>query len=212
MSLCKKYRVVGWYETIHRLTANQLCKRIKKDSQSDYNWIAPARELVRICKLPDFPVECSLVIKVAILNCFANIENRANRGGDRYYTNPDDANAVEYCYNSLYGNDSEEAISARKSFLTQMITSASDIRILDPHYHPGPTFRKLREDWIKSTFEEYIPKKNINFRKLTETSEKSFLELIKKAESEGSFEEDEKKLREQETEFWAFILPHLHDI
>lgn len=203
--LQKKYRVVGWYGTVHNLTAKQLCERIKKDSQSDYNWIASASELVRICKLPSFPAECSLVIKVAILNCFASIENRANRGGDRYYTRAEDANAVEYCYNSLYGIDSEEAISARKNFLTEMITSASDIRILDPHYHPGPTFKKLREDWIKSTFEEYIPKKNINFKKLVETSNESFLELIKKAESDGAFKEDEEKLRELERNFWKSL-------
>lgn len=189
----KKYMVISHHGSVHRMTAKQLCERIKKDSKSDYNWISPARELVRICKLPGFPADCSLVIRVAILNCFANIEHRANNGGDRYCTDPSDEKAVEYCYNSLYGIDAEEAISARKRFLTEMIALASYTRVFDSHYHPGPTYRKLREDWSKSKFEEYIPKKNIDFKKLVETLKKEFIEIVKKAESNGDFEEDEKK-------------------
>ena len=187
---------------MHRMTAKQLCERIKQDSKSDYNWISPARELVRVCKLPGFPIECAIIIKVAILNCFANIEHRANTGGDRYYTDPSDAKAVEYCYNSLYGVDAEEAVSARARYLTEMITMASYTRVFDSHYHPGPTYRKLREDWSKSKFEEYTSKKNVDFKKLVESLKEEFIEIIKKAESNGDFEEDEKKDQEEWAEFF----------
>ena len=91
-----KYVVISHHGSMHRMTAKQLCERIKQDSKSDYNWISPARELVRVCKLPGFPIECAIIIKVAILNCFANIEHRANCGGDRYYTDPSDEKAVKY--------------------------------------------------------------------------------------------------------------------
>ena len=197
-----KYVIISHYGAMHRMTAKQLCERIKQDSKSDYNWISPARELVRVCKLPGFPTECAIIIKVAILNCFANIEHRANSGGDRYYTDPSDAKAVEYCYNSLYGVDAEEAVSARTRYLTEMITMASYTRVFDSHYHPGPTYRKLREDWSKSKFEEYISKKNVDFKKLVETLKEEFVELIKKAESNGDFEEDEKKDKEEWAEFF----------
>lgn len=198
----KEYMVTSRHGSQHRMTAKQLCERIKEDSKSDYNWISHARELVRICKLPSFPADCSLVIRVAILNCYASIEHRANNGGDRYRIDPRDEMAVEYCYNSLYGVDSEEAISARKNFLTEMIALASYTRVFDSHYHPGPTYRKLREDWRKSKFEEYICKKNIDFKKLVETLKKEFVEIIKKAESNGDFEEDEKKDQEEWAEFF----------
>lgn len=197
-----KYVVISHHGSMHRMTAKQLCERIKQDSKSDYNWISPARELVRVCKLPGFPIECAIIIKVAILNCFANIEHRANNGGDRYYTDPSDAKAVEYCYNSLYGVDAEEAVSARARYLTEMITMASYTRVFDSHYHPGPTYRKLREDWSKSKFEEYTSKKNVDFKKLVESLKEEFFEIIKKAESNGDFEEDEKKDQEEWAEFF----------
>lgn len=198
----KKYAVISHYGVPNRMTAKQLCERIKEDSKSDYNWISPARELVRVCKMPGFPAECAIFIKVAILNCFASIEHRANLGGDRYRTDPSDEKAVEYCYNSLYGTDAKEVVSARTRFLTEMITTACYTRVLDSHYHPGPTYRKLREDWIKSKFEEYISKKNIDFKKMVETLKSEFSEIIKKAEDNGDFEEDYKKDREEWVEFY----------
>ena len=193
----KKYVVISHYGVLNRMTAKQLCERIKEDSKSDYSWICSASEFVRVCKIPGFPADSALFIKVAILNCFASIEHRANHGGDRYRTDPSDEKAVEYCYNSLYGTDTKEAVSARTKFLTEMITTACYTRVLDPHYHSGPTYRKLREDWTKSKFEEYISKKNIDFKKLVETLKAEFAEIIKKAEDNGDFEEDDKKDREE---------------
>ena len=201
----KEYEVAGRYGIVYKMTAKQLCDRIKEDSKSDYNWIAPARVLVRICKLPDFPVEYSLIIKVAILNCFANIEHRANCGGDRYRLNIYDEKAVEYCYNSMYGIDSDEACSARKKFLLEKLATASHMGILDLHYHPGPTYKKLREDWSKSKFEEYISEKEIDFKKMVETLEKDFIEVVKKAEANGDFEEDEKKDAEKRKPLFTMI-------
>ena len=86
----KKYMVTGHHGDIHSLTAKQLYEQILDDSKSDYNWIAPASELVKICKNTSFPTEYALAIKCAILNCFSNIEHRANCGGDRYIDKPAD--------------------------------------------------------------------------------------------------------------------------
>lgn len=198
----KKYTVNGWHGDTYSLTAKQLSERVLNDSKSDYNWIAPARELVRICKIASFPDEEALTIKIAILNCFSNIEHRTNSGGDRYRTDTSDEEAVEYCYNSLYGIDSEEAISARKYYLTEMISTASYVReMFDSLYHPGPTFRKLREDWRKSKFEEYISQENIDFKQLEKTLHEDFAKVVKSAESNGDFEEDEKKDAEEQAQF-----------
>lgn len=197
-----KYSVTGHHGEIYRMTAKQLCERVIEDSKSDYNWIAPARELVKVCKKIDFPEEYALTIKIAILNCFANIEHWANCGGEHYIDNQEDKKAVQYCYNSLYGIDTEEASLARKRYLTEMINSVIEVRVFDPLYHPGSTFRKLREDLGSSKFEEYISKKNIDFDKLVEILKSDFAEIVKAAETNGDFVEDEKKERESRKIFF----------
>lgn len=189
----KKYKVTGWYGDVKLLTAKQLEERVLEDSKSDYNWIAPARELVKICKELSFPVEYAHTIEIAILNCFSNIEHRANYGCNRYWTDPEDEEAVQYCYNCLYGIDREDAVTARKRFLTEMINTASHVRLFGSLYHPGPTYQKLRENWRKSKFEEYISQEEIDFKQLVEILRSNFDEVIKIAESNGDFEEDEKK-------------------
>ena len=192
----KTYVVTNHYGYTYSLTAKQLYERIIQDSKSDYNWIAPARELARICKKSSFPAKYSIAIKIAILNCFANIEHKANCGGDRYIDDPADEEAVQYCYNSLYGIDTEEAVSARKRYLTEMINTASYVRIFSSLYHPGPTFIKLRQDFVKSKLEEYISQEKIDFKQLVNTLSSSFSKIIETAEANGDFKEDEKKDRE----------------
>lgn len=205
----KKYVVTDHLGSTHKLTAKELCDRVLEDSsKSDYNWIAPARELVRICTNSDFPVEYALTIKIAILNCFANIEHKVNCGSDRYITDPADQESVQYCYNSLYGINKEDAILARNRFLTEVIHAISYIRIFDPLHHPGPTFIKLCEDWNNSKFEEYISKKNINFKELAESLRVNLADVIKTAELNGDFAEDEKKDKES----WNNFFKRLNDI
>ena len=121
---------------------------------------------------------------------------------------PEDEKAVQYCYNSLYGIDTEEAVSARKRYLTEMINTATYVRVFSPLYHPGSTFRKLREDFIKSKFEEYISQEKIDFKQLLETLNSNFSEIIMTAESNGDFEEDEKKDRES----WKMFYQRLKNI
>ena len=205
----EKYIVTGHYGKIYSLTAKQLYERILDDSKSDYNWIASASELVKVCKKTSFPTEYALAIKCAILNCFTNIEHIANCGGDRYIDKPADQEAVQECYNSLYQVEDEEAISVRKRYLSEMIARASDIRIFDPFYHPGPTFRKLRKDWIKSKVQEHISQERIDFKQLVKALHNEFVEIIKKAEADGAFDEDEKEERESLKKYYAEILKYL---
>lgn len=66
----KKYNVKGWYGDTYLLTAKALYKRVLEDSKSDYNWIASATELVRVCNDPEFPEVYAVGIKLIILNWF----------------------------------------------------------------------------------------------------------------------------------------------
>ncbi len=205
MSFEKKYCFLSHHGAVYWMTAKQLCERIVEDSKSDYNWIAPANELVRVCNHLSFPMEYALTIKVAILNCFANIERRANNGGDRYITKQTDKEAVEECFNSLYGIDREDVILARRYYLREFIRYATEVRLFDSRYHPGETFRKLREDFIIAKIEENILKRKINFNTLFESLENEFTHAVKVAEAEGAFVEDEKKDQEEWTEFFKRV-------
>lgn len=204
----KKYMVTGRNGDIHSLTAKQLYERVLEDNKSNYNWIATASELVRICKNTSFPKEYALGIKCAILNCYANIEHVANCGGDRYIEKQADKEAVEECYNSLYGIEAEEAVSARKRYLKEIIATASYIRFLNSHYHPGPTFRKIREEWNVSKVQKYISQEKIDFEQLVKALHNEFLELIKKAELDKAFEKDQ----EDEREFWKKFYKEIEDV
>ena len=75
----KKYKVKGWNGDTHSLTAKALYERVLEDSKSDYNWIASATELVRVCNDPCFPEMYSVGIKLIILNCFANLETKKEK-------------------------------------------------------------------------------------------------------------------------------------
>ena len=116
--------------------------------------------------------------------------------------------AVQYCYNSLYGIDTEEAVSARKRYLTEMINTASYVRIYSSLYHPGPTFIKLRENFIKSKLDEYISQEKVDFKQLVESLRSSFSIIIETAEANGDFEDDEKKHRES----WEMLYKNLKHI
>lgn len=186
---------------IHLLTSKLIYKRVLEDSKySDYNWIASASELVRICKRPFFPVIYAQGIKCAILNCYANNLQRKNCGLDSWINTREEEEAVQECYNSLYGFEAEEVVSARKRYLTEIITTvlprpSSFTRL----YHSGPTFSKIKKEWINSKVEEYISQNGIDFEKLVKVLHDEFEKLIRKAESEGAFEEDKKA----EIEYWT---------
>jgi hypothetical protein len=200
----QKYLVHGWRDSKY-FTAKELHERVMEDRKSNHNWIAPARELVRICKEAGFPTDYAIDIKISILNYFANIENSDNCGVDCIEL-PADKEAAQYCYNSLYIIDNEEAISARKHYLTEIIKKDCYIHsIFNSLYHPGPTYRKICEDWRKSKVEEYSSQEKIDFEQLEDTLRNGFIEVIETAEKNGEFEEDEKNDKGS----WKYFYPKM---
>lgn len=197
-SFKKKYRIVGRKGEVYRLTAKELYERVQKDSLSDYNWITSATELIRVCNEEDFPREYAQGIKFAILNCFVNLESRQ----DSVSPNSSDAMAVYACYHSLdRDNEAVKALKAKylKAIIRNVVTYHSSIFRL---YHPGPTYKRLCEEWEKEKLEEYVLREEIYFNELRESLHADFKKRIQKAEEEGAFEEDEKKHSEEMREFW----------
>ena len=200
----KKYNVTGWRGDKHSLTAKQLYDRVLEDSKSDYNWIASATELVRVCNDPCFPEIYAVGIKIIILNCFANLELQKEYPSKGELT---DAEAVYSCYNSLPTTD-ETAKKVKEKYLTAVITgitkyTQSEVRL---PIHVGPTYTKKVEEWKKKKFDEYVSAVTIlNFDQLREDLYTDFDKMVKTAEEEGVFEKDDKEYREELRKFWASI-------
>ena len=143
----KKYNVTGWRGDKHSLTAKQLYDRVLEDSKSDYNWIASATELVRVCNDPCFPEMYAVGIKIIILNCFANLELQKEYPSKR---EPTDAEAVCSCYNSLPTTD-ETAKKVKEKYLTAVITGITrytQSEVCLP-IHVGTTYKQKVEEWKK---------------------------------------------------------------
>lgn len=199
----KKYRVTGWNGKIHSLTAKELYERVLADSESDYSWIAPATELVRVCNIPSFPQMYEQGIKLIILNCFANLELKKEKPSNRKRT---DNEAVYSCYHSLIGTD-ETVIKVKEKYLTAIITgimkyTKDEVRL---PIHIGPAYQKVCEDWKKAKLEQYRFKERINFEKLREDLYADFEKTIRKAEEDGVFEEDDEENRKQMSKFLTSI-------
>ena len=204
----RRYHIKGWYEE-HCLTAKALWESVMEDaSKSDYNWIASATELVKVCNAPEFPKGYAQDIKVAILNCFASLEFKKDIPS---HGEPTDQEAVYYCYNSLSGIDGK-VVSAKTNYLLAIIKYIAfhHFGVLDTHYHSGPTYFKIREEWVKKKLFENISKNEIDFRQLIQELHNDFDKTIKTAEEEGAFKKDDEEHEEEMRKFWSSL--HLGDI
>lgn len=185
-----KYTVRGWRGRVYSLTAKQLYNQVMEDSQSDYNWIAPASELVRICNHYKFPVEYARAIQIAILNCFAHLE--CKKEIDSYHSSEDDE-AVNYCYNVL-ADTTTEGEKARNVYLRAVIVGVTKYHFKRGEFgHYGPTYLKICDEWINLMFEEYSQLSTLDFKRLRKTLHASFNYVMRKGESDGIFGEKEHK-------------------
>ncbi len=190
----KTYEIKDRYGDFHTMTAQRLYKLIMKNSQFNYNWFASARELVRVCQEVGFPEEYSQGIRVAILNCFSNRMSivTSRDDGASYLWNKEDLEAAQYCYNSLSGVVTGEVVSVRRRFLTEMLKNTTQARMMSPFYHPGVTYQRIKRSFIKSRFELFLSWENLDLKFLEESVRNDFFEIIRKADENGIFFEDEK--------------------
>lgn len=192
----RRYLINGWNGKEYYLTAKQLWERVMKDSMSNYNWIASATELTKVCLNDDFPKEYAEMIKTAILNCFAELELKKEVPSRGEST---DSEWVHYCYNSLT-SDNRRIIEAKQKYLRAVIESVRKYYFELPIYH-GPAYEKVCEEWVNSQFDDWKDQKDINFDILVKELKEDFGETIKKADEEGTFEEDMKKHQERMKSF-----------
>lgn len=173
-----------------RKTAQEILELVKRDSKSDYNWFASSDELVRICKLPDFPHDVAILIEAAILNCYANIENSVRICSD------DECSNVAYCYNSLI--DYEEYEGLRKKYISAVLCCVINYGLGDePRLFPiGKTYEKMRFEWKEKNVNSFVSsrKKISDLDKLFQIFNEDFEIMIREADEKGLFDKDEQEI------------------
>ena len=186
----KKYKITGWHGETQVLTAKNFYERVLEDSKSDYNWLASAAELVRVCNEPDFPEIYATNIKIIILNCFANLELQQEKCCNRRQT---DKEAVYSCYNSLPETDAA-VIKAKEKYLAAIIEGITRYSGDEERFpiHFGPAYKKTCENWKKAKLNECVSEVKIDFNQLRERLNADFEKTIKEAEKNGIFNEDDK--------------------
>lgn len=187
------YTFNDWNGNLRIMLASTIHKKVIEDSkQSNYNWIAPAKELINVCTKKNFPIEYSIDIMAAILNCFASL---INIDDDTSYCKNTDIQAVYYAYNSLFDVKNETAIKARINFLNGFLSRIcwNSWQFL---FHQGDSFTKVCNDWQTAKLNELILIKDLNFDKIKVSLEKDFINVIKEAEKNGVFVEDDKRAKE----------------
>ena len=186
----------------HTMRAATIHKRIMEQSQeSDFEWIAPAIELVKICKDERFPRKYAVDIEMAILNCFANIEARVNRGGDKRVTKANDALAVQYCYDELgrlmsstNNKDLKKSLnSVRTRYLLEKISSAVNTTTRG-QYFKCKAFRDLKEEVIAKSFAKYsMLQGKFNILDMYEEISDDTEEIFNQANKNGMFRAEERE-------------------
>ena len=203
----KRYDIKGWHRAEHRLTAQELHDRVMEDSKSNYNWVASATELVRVCNEPDFPQEYAQNIKIAILKCFASL---AVHSFDESYQEPTDNDAVYSCFNSLSGTD-ENVRSAKQTYLRGVIKGISFNRFEFP-VHVGAEYSKFRNEWETAKFEEFCEQETVaDFRTFFKELCADFDEKLKSAEEQGRFEAEDKEYREKSLQWITSMISKMNN-
>ena len=195
MKLFEKKHAVAGQGCLYVLTAEQIYQRAKNEiCSSNSNWTISAAEFVRVCSKPDFSKKYAKEIKITILNAFAWME--CKKEDYPSYGTPQDYQAAYYCYNSLTGTEIP-IIAAKEKYLFVFIATIAKYHF-DYHDFPhfGPTYRELCNEWIYSKCKEYKQMEYIDFEELRKELDDDFDKIMRKAESEGRFEKEDKKLVE----------------
>lgn len=184
------YTFIDWSGTPRTMRASTIHKKvIEASKKSNYNWIASATDLIYVCTKKNFPIEYSIDIKIAVLNCFSSLINSEE---DTSYGKKTDIEAVYYAYNSLFDIKKEKVIKARINFLNSFLfrVRRDSWQFM---FHHGDSFKKVCTDWQNTKLKELISIKNLDFNKVKDLLEEDFRNVIKIAEEKGIFAEDDKR-------------------
>lgn len=192
MSIFKFYTIKDHKGNTHLVTDKYLWKLVLKQSKkSNYDWIAPVNELYEVCNEGDFNENYAKDIKVAIINCYAELFS--------IFKNDKEMSYVYKIYNELYKYKEDEIVkNARKKFLVSYINNC-----LYFHKFMLYTYRNLYQEenkWINQVVDKKLEDKYVEFNLIHDPLKKEFEEYIDGCISSGTIiKEESKPLLTEET-------------
>lgn len=192
------YKIKGIDGRKHFMNARGLYKRVLNDSKkSDIDWVASASELLRICKIKNFPEDYAKTIEICILKCFTKVEKKKKHNG---YTSSEDKKALGDLYNSLIETKDETFSSARKEYFSAILYGITKHKyshlsafesVFSAHY--GPEYTRICNEWTEAMTEKYLNEPIENLEEFKRMLRDDFDKTIKDAEKRDAFsgEKDE---------------------
>ncbi len=186
------YKVKGIDGKKHFMNARGLYKRVLNDSKkSDIDWVASTSELLKICKIKNFPEDYAKTIEICILKCFTKLEKKKKHNG---YTSSEDKKALKDLYNSLIESKDETFSSVRKEYFSAILYGITKHKyshlsafesVFSAHY--GPEYTHICNKWIEAMTEKYLNEPIEDLQEFKRTLRDDFDKTIKDAEKRGAF-------------------------
>lgn len=157
-------------------------KIVEQSKKSNYNWLAPADELIKVCNNPKFDRAYAKDIKVAIVNCYANFL-RGDCPGSIVYA----YDAYNQLYDTTENMVDKQVLEVRKKFLKAFIRRNI---FWNKHFiNIHETFLEAKNKWIDDTAEELLKVRWIEFASIREDLVRDFNKYIDEEMSKGNIKE-----------------------
>ena len=186
-----KILIEGWRGEGYELSPEELLERVRDDSKSNYNWIAPASEITRVMMDEDFPDKIANKLKIMILRCFGELLLQKEQANG----NPYDEMAVAYCYYTVGGKVGKRVKRLYRQSVLTNATKQFGLSLDNPRPFgaTGQEWHLWYDTWIRNAmmhFNEYFGRDIVRWRgKIYQ----KFTEDVWLADKIGTFDGDKKK-------------------
>lgn len=185
-----KIWIADWHNNRHEMTPEDLLERIRSDSASNWNWLAPATEIVRTISDPEFPEPIANELKGIVLKCFAEILLSDLDGNEK----STDQLAVAYCYYSVRGKAGKRIKRLyRKNLLERVIKYSYWIK---PYGADGGEWRAFCTSWMKDALQHFTILFGTDFMRFEANAKAYYEKAVRYADKAGMFENDKNEYRE----------------
>ena len=178
-----KIWITDWHDTRREMTPDELLERIRKDSKSNWNWLAPATEIVKAISGSDFPEPIANELKGIILKCFADILLSDYSGTEK----STDQIAVAYCYYSLHGKAGKHI---KRLYRKNLIRATISYTGLWAIHTRGKEYYAFCREWEKDALQHFTRRFGVDFMRFRINIETDFKSALERAEAAGQFEND----------------------
>lgn len=175
--------ITDWNGDSHEMTPERLLDRIRDDSKSNFNWLAPATEIVRTISDPEFPEPIANELKCIVLKCFAELLV-SNQYGHEKST---DQLAVAYCYYSVHGKAGKKIKRLYRKNLVESVVR--DFTLTSSHIR-GEEWRMFCEAWKEDLLQNFPERIGVDFMRFGAKVVADYQKALESADRDGKFEND----------------------